>query len=398
MAKKVIKTTFQLRRGDSEFYDGQGDKLTLAAGEPAFELDTGRLKIGDGKTVWNSLPYINDKEFVYKPGGSRETLGDLPALDDDSNIGYVYNIQEGFITTEDFIEGAGKYYSAGTDVTIIKIGETLYYNVYGGFVDLSGYATKKELNSKQSSLNPQNGILIDNENKIKLEEPFYNYLVKQTFKKPTIAEFAITGLGGAAAEIGKSVTVTGFTHRETNPENIKENTFLTLKKGNDVLAENIVPSSDETSGSFTSQTVTSTTPTKVKFTLSGKDALNEDVKASIEKEFYMPKIYGILENNIMTKEELKEALEDRTHMTYVSSYGSKTVISLPTEGYIFFAVTGEITQITDISTGFSVGFNAFKNNPVALSINGINVDYNVYYTEKLIPQPDKPFELIIKVS
>lgn len=146
MAKKVIKTTFQLRRGNSDTYTQKN--ILLAAGEPAFELDTGRLKIGDGETLWNDLDYINDKEFVYKPGGSRGTLPNL----NDSNIGYVYNITEGFITTEDFIEGAGKYYSAGTDVTIIKINEDLYYNVYGGFVDLSGYATKTDLNSKETAM------------------------------------------------------------------------------------------------------------------------------------------------------------------------------------------------------------------------------------------------------
>ena len=30
---------------------------TLLAGEPGFELDTKKLKIGDGSTPWNVLPY-----------------------------------------------------------------------------------------------------------------------------------------------------------------------------------------------------------------------------------------------------------------------------------------------------------------------------------------------------
>ena len=30
----------------------------MLAGEPGFEVDTYRLKIGDGKTAWNDLPYI----------------------------------------------------------------------------------------------------------------------------------------------------------------------------------------------------------------------------------------------------------------------------------------------------------------------------------------------------
>lgn len=31
---------------------------TLASGEPGFETDTGKLKIGDGSTSWSSLPYV----------------------------------------------------------------------------------------------------------------------------------------------------------------------------------------------------------------------------------------------------------------------------------------------------------------------------------------------------
>jgi hypothetical protein len=32
---------------------------TLAIGEPGFETDTGKLKIGNGETAWINLPYIN---------------------------------------------------------------------------------------------------------------------------------------------------------------------------------------------------------------------------------------------------------------------------------------------------------------------------------------------------
>jgi hypothetical protein len=36
----------------------------LASGEPAFEIDTLRLKIGDGSTVWSGLNYIGSKETL----------------------------------------------------------------------------------------------------------------------------------------------------------------------------------------------------------------------------------------------------------------------------------------------------------------------------------------------
>ena len=35
----------------------------LAAGEIGFEIDNNRLKIGNGITAWNSLPYITETDW-----------------------------------------------------------------------------------------------------------------------------------------------------------------------------------------------------------------------------------------------------------------------------------------------------------------------------------------------
>lgn len=47
--------TIQLRRGTAAAWTSEN--TTLAAGEPGFETDTGRHKVGDGVTAWNSLAY-----------------------------------------------------------------------------------------------------------------------------------------------------------------------------------------------------------------------------------------------------------------------------------------------------------------------------------------------------
>lgn len=52
----TIKTTFQFRRGKAEVW--AKNNPVLAAGEPAFELDTGKLKIGNGSDAYNNLPYL----------------------------------------------------------------------------------------------------------------------------------------------------------------------------------------------------------------------------------------------------------------------------------------------------------------------------------------------------
>ena len=55
---EVIKTTIRLKRGTAEAWTRNNPILTLA--EPGFEYDTGKLKIGDGKTAWNDLKYFSD--------------------------------------------------------------------------------------------------------------------------------------------------------------------------------------------------------------------------------------------------------------------------------------------------------------------------------------------------
>jgi len=59
----------------------------LAQGEPALETDTGRLKFGDGSTVYNSLTYFaQDKNFVFNQAVAAvswvisHNLGKLPAV------------------------------------------------------------------------------------------------------------------------------------------------------------------------------------------------------------------------------------------------------------------------------------------------------------------------------
>lgn len=48
---------FQLRRDDS--VDWERKNPILRDGEPGYETDTNRLKIGDGLTRWNDLHYIS---------------------------------------------------------------------------------------------------------------------------------------------------------------------------------------------------------------------------------------------------------------------------------------------------------------------------------------------------
>ena len=59
MANYIIK----LKRGKAESWALQNP--VLQPGEPGFELDTGRLKIGNGVSSWIDLDYIDTDENVF---------------------------------------------------------------------------------------------------------------------------------------------------------------------------------------------------------------------------------------------------------------------------------------------------------------------------------------------
>lgn len=77
---------------------------------------------------------------VYKPGGS-VAFASLPAADAE-HLGMVYNVTDAFTTTDDFVEGAGSQYPAGTNVVVVSVEDTYKYDVLSGMVDLTNYVQK----------------------------------------------------------------------------------------------------------------------------------------------------------------------------------------------------------------------------------------------------------------
>lgn len=59
---QIIQTTFQFKRGDAEKWNELNP--ILAEGEPGFELDTNKFKIGNGINTWKELPYKGEGNIV----------------------------------------------------------------------------------------------------------------------------------------------------------------------------------------------------------------------------------------------------------------------------------------------------------------------------------------------
>jgi hypothetical protein len=60
---------FRFRRGTASEWTEENP--VLRSGEPGVEIDTNRLKIGDGVRTWNLLPYFVNEDVV------RQLIDDL---------------------------------------------------------------------------------------------------------------------------------------------------------------------------------------------------------------------------------------------------------------------------------------------------------------------------------
>lgn len=77
MSKEYI---FKFKRAFSNFWNGNNSPI-LESGEPGVDLDTGKLKIGNGISQWKDLPYVG--QFLE--------VEELPAIDQaNEDIIYFY--------------------------------------------------------------------------------------------------------------------------------------------------------------------------------------------------------------------------------------------------------------------------------------------------------------------
>lgn len=113
----VINTTFRLKRGT----EARWAELNpiLDPGEPGFVYDKNRLKIGDGVTPWNDLPYIDGKSAVinYSSRANFPQNGDPNTIYKAANELSLYQFNSQTNTYEKISDGRGI-----DDITIINGG------------------------------------------------------------------------------------------------------------------------------------------------------------------------------------------------------------------------------------------------------------------------------------
>lgn len=73
--------TIQFKRGKAASWEALN--LILNPGEPGFEIDTGRMKVGNGTDAWNDLPYVGEHKELIIDASTRDdfpTIGDAKIL------------------------------------------------------------------------------------------------------------------------------------------------------------------------------------------------------------------------------------------------------------------------------------------------------------------------------
>lgn len=76
----VVSTTIKLKRGTAARWAEVNP--ILAAGEPGYVYDENRLKIGNGVSPWNDLPYFDGAREVF----NFNYVEDFPAIGDTNMI------------------------------------------------------------------------------------------------------------------------------------------------------------------------------------------------------------------------------------------------------------------------------------------------------------------------
>lgn len=85
MSQQIINTIFKFKRAEAAVWTSKNP--VLERGEPGFEIDTGKLKIGNGTSDWNSLNYIGGSDDVTIDNKITEAFDNFVAqTSEDGNI------------------------------------------------------------------------------------------------------------------------------------------------------------------------------------------------------------------------------------------------------------------------------------------------------------------------
>ena len=121
---------------------------------------------------------------VYKPSGSKTCAELVSSLLIAANKGNVYNITDSGVTTEYFVDGAGKTINAGDNVSIVEVSTDVFkFDLLSGFIDLTGYQTKNLASAIEGQTTVEGALAALSANKANLSEVYTKTQINDDFVK-----------------------------------------------------------------------------------------------------------------------------------------------------------------------------------------------------------------------
>lgn len=211
---------------------------------------------------------------------------------------------------------------------------------------------------------------VTSDGKLSLNQEYIDYLDKQIYAYPAIQTFEIVD---NSIEVGKTVNITSFTHKETNSKNIDGN--LTLTSNNTNINLSVTPSDNQVTVNFNDSYTFKKVET-LKYTLKGKNTRGETIEEKTDSiTSYFPSFIGALDTATITASQIN-------NLTKKASSSLKGTHNVPADSqYVYFITTTAINSIK--SGGFDVSYSK-QSYDIELSINGVNKNYYVYKTNETI--------------
>lgn len=231
----------------------------------------------------------------------------------------------------------------------------------------------KDLSFIQEGMVDNVSVVCDENGFISLPKKYVEYLDNQLYQAPSISNFDF--FSASSTEIGTTISISQFTHKETNIDSIRGK--LTLKEGNTGLLSNIYPSASTTTLSF-ERDYTRTTPGTVTVTLSGVNTKGASFSKSDSITFYAPHYYGALDAAELVAGSDIKSLGLTKHSSTSSNWTGTVSINNENDQYVYFVTTD--SSITVKSGGFDV---PLTKTTITLTLNGVATTYYCYRTAQL---------------
>lgn len=238
----------------------------------------------------------------------------------------------------------------------------------------TGSKNVNELNFISEGMVDNSSLTCDNNTgKISLSEQYKTYLDNQLYQPPTISAFNI--VGSNAEVTNTAISISSFTHTETNVGNI--NGTLTLKRGSTTVKSGISPSASSASVTI-SDSYTPSTAQTVTYTLSGVNTKGTAFSKTDSVTYYCPHYYGALSVDKLTAGSNITSLGLTKHSFTGTNWTGTISVETAANDYVYFVTTDN--SVTFKSGGFDV---TTTKTTQSFTVNGTTQTYYVYRTNKL---------------